>query len=431
MQRGCQHRRDVGGGHPRRATTSERSAQVAALTGLRGFAALMVLLVHVSGLTSYAWLGVPTYGPVSLFVLSGYLLYRPWAKWSMQVSDRPSISTFTRRRLARIFPAYLLVFVAVVIVYPPSRPTTAGDWLQMVTLTWIYDAGYLPASFVQTWSLATELAWYVALPVMAGLTAVVARSRAPRAGFWITVAMLSLALPISVAWRVWVSAQAGSSVPYSLWLPGFLACFAGGALVAHLVEGQRAGLVALVRLRRTANDPWALLVVALAAALVGTSALGGPPGFPDTIGQEQLRIVCSTVIALALLTVAVLGGATTPLNALLSTRWFTAIGRWSYGIFLWHFPLLVMLEDGLDYPDGPAGFFIRIALVLGLSIPLSAATYAWVERPAIAWSQRQPQRDRRTDLSTESPDPPIASSTTSPHAPAPAAAQPPNVAAGE
>lgn len=413
---------------PRRASLSERNAQVAALTGLRGFAALMVVLVHVSGLTAYAWIGLPSYGPVSLFVLSGYLLYRPWAKWGLQSGDRPSLGVFARRRAARIFPAYLVVFFTIVLIYPPARPVNAHDWLSMVTLTWIYENRYLPTSFVQTWSLATELSWYVALPVMAVVTTTLARRRSVRAGFWVTCALLGASVPVSAAWRAWVSTQDNTHAPYSLWLPGFLVCFAGGALVAHVVEGSRAGVVQPVRLRRLANDRWALLSLALAAALLGTSALGGPPGFPDTFAQEQFRLACATAIAFVLLLGAALGAPETPLNVMLGSRPAAALGRWSYGLFLWHFPLLIMLEDALDYPSGALGFLSRLGLVLAISIPLSAATYAWVERPTIAWSQR-PQRERR-ERTTAATAPAVPTSTTSAQAAAPTAAELRNDSAG-
>jgi peptidoglycan/LPS O-acetylase OafA/YrhL len=96
------------------------------------------------------------------------------------------------------------------------------------------------------------------------------------------------------------------------------------------------------------------------------------------------------VVAVTLLVIVVLGGRNSPLSRLLSTRGFVAIGRWSYGIFLWHFPLLVILQDDISYPDGPAGLAFRLLWILVLTIPLAAATYAWVEHPAILWSQRLP-----------------------------------------
>jgi len=391
---------------PRRADASTRTSQVAALTGLRGFAALMVVVVHVSSLTEYAWLGIASYGPVSLFVLSGYLLYRPWAKWGMQVGGRPSIRVFARRRLARIFPAYLVVMLAVAVVHPPSRPDTANGWFHLVTLTWIYDSGGLPPALLQTWSLATELSWYLALPVMAGITAAIARTRSPRRGFWISAAMIGLALPVTVAWRWWSAVQSlDNGVPYSLWLPGYLACFAGGALIAHVAEGHRAGLVPVRRLRALASDAWALPVLALAVALLGTSALGGPPGLPDAFAQEEVRTGCSAVVAITLLTVVVLGHPDSPTSRLLSTTWFVAVGRWSYGIFLWHFPLIVILREDITYPGGPAGVALRLLVVLVISVPLGAATYTWVELPAIRWSRRPTDNAPTRAISTTKTQP--------------------------
>lgn len=388
----------------------DRAAQVAALTGLRGFAALMVVLVHVSVRTDYPWVGLTNYGPVSLFVLSGFLLYRPWARWSMRLADRPLVGVFARRRVARIFPAYLVVLFLVALTYPQARPGDAAGWFHAVTLTWIYVPGEFPNALAQTWSLATELSWYVALPVMAGVTGLVARRRSPRAGFWIAAGLISLALPATVAWRWWVHQQdLAATFTYSFWLPGFLVCFGGGALVAHVSEGIKAGIVTAPRFRRVAADPWALLLLAVVAALVATSALGGRDGFVvRAFAEQQLRFAGATAVALTLLVVVVFSGTRSPFTRLVSTPWFNAIGRWSYGIYLWHLPLITMLEPEVPLPDGPADLLLRLALVLGLSIPLGAATYAWVEKPAIAWSHQPLSGGARSRRAPSQPDPPPA-----------------------
>lgn len=375
---------------------SDRAAQVAALTGLRGFAALMVVLVHVSVRTDYPWVGLTNYGPVSLFVLSGFLLYRPWARWSLRLADRPKVTVFARRRVARIFPAYLVVLFLVTLTYPPARPDELDGWLYAATLTWIYVPGEFPTALAQTWSLATELSWYVALPAMAAVTGWIARRCSPRTGFWVAAGLISLALPATVCWRWWVhDNDLAANFTYSFWLPGFLVCFGGGALVAHLSEALKAGIVAAPRLRRVAADPWALLLVAVIAGLVATSALGGRDGFVvRAFAEQQMRFAGATAVALTLLVVVVLGGTRSPFTRLLSTAWFNAIGRWSYGIYLWHLPLITILEPQVPLPDGPADLALRLALILGLSIPLGAATYAWVEKPAIEWSHQRPAARR-------------------------------------
>ena len=306
----------------------DRQGQVAALTGLRGFAALMVVVVHVSVRTDYPWVGLTNYGPVSLFVLSGFLLYRPWARWTQRTADRPRLTVFVRRRVARIFPAYLVVLALVTLFYARARPDGADGWFYAATLSWIYVPGEFPTALAQTWSLATELSWYVALPIMGGITGLIARRLAPRTGFWVAAAMIALGLPATIAWRSWVYANdLGREFTYSFWLPGFLVCFAGGALIAHFSEGFKSGLVAAPRFRRVAAEPWALLLVAVAAALVATSALGGPDGFVSrAFAEQQLRFAGATAVAIALLAVVVFSGVSSPFTWLMSTAWFNAIG---------------------------------------------------------------------------------------------------------
>ncbi|HSU01355.1 MAG TPA: acyltransferase, partial [Nocardioides sp.] len=340
---------------PEDEAAARRAAEIASLTGLRGFAALMVVLIHTSVLTEFSWLGVPEYGPVSLFVLSGFLLYRPWARWSMRTGRRPSVVDFGRRRLLRIFPAYLVVLAVVSVVYPDDRPEGTWEWLRVASLTWIYATqDTLRTSLFQTWSLGTELSWYVALPVLGGVVGMIARRLRPRTGFQVTAALLCLSVPVSFGYRRWVSVEdLESSFTYSFWLPAFLFCFAGGALVAHLVEGERSGLVDLTRLRRVAADPWALPGLAVAVALLGTSSLAGPNGFEVvTYGEHQLRVACATAVALILLVIAVLSPTRAPVNRVLSTRAANAVGRWSYGIYLWHLPVIVVLERDITFPDG-------------------------------------------------------------------------------
>ncbi|ROR91413.1 peptidoglycan/LPS O-acetylase OafA/YrhL [Nocardioides aurantiacus] len=390
---------------PRDAPPADRTAQIASLTGLRGVSALMVVLIHVSVLTRYPWVGIPDYGPVSLFVLSGFLLSRPWARWALRLGERPSVRTFAFRRIVRIFPAYLVVLVAVCAVYPPARPDGPGQWLRAATLTWIYRAGDFRAAFQQTWSLGTELSWYVALPVLGGLGALAARRTDPRRGYWLLVALLSTSLPVSVAWRWYVdTADLGRFFTYSYWLPGYLVCFAVGALVALTVEGRRAGAVTPVRLTRLAADPWAVVVLALAVALLGTSALGGANGFstPITLDEHLVRAGCATGVAALLLLGAVLGPRTTPLNRALASRWLQAVGRWSYGVFLWHLPLITVLDRDVSFQQGPAGLAWRLVLTLALAVPLGAATYAWVERPTLDWSRRFLDRGSTSTPSTAS-----------------------------
>lgn len=367
----------------------ERRTQIASLTGMRGFAALMVVVIHSAGRTDFPGFGVHGYGPVALFTLSGFLLFRPWSRWGLRLAQRPSVRSFALRRLMRIFPAYLVVVLAVAVIYPPSQPRGADGWLRTLTLTHIYSANGLRPSMEQTWSLGTELAWYAALPVIGIAAALIAHRFSPKSGFWAVTILLSLSLPVTAVWRWWIHIEdLGRHFTYPFWLPAFALCFAGGALIAHILEGERAGVMAFRPLRRAAENRWLLIALAVVVTLVGASSLGGPALYvPSTFTERQVRFGCSTMLALILLVGAVFSSRETPLIRFFAARTMNAIGRWSYGIYLWHLPVTVLLEDEFTLRTGVGGFLLWQACILAVSIPLGAATYAWVEKPTIAWSR--------------------------------------------
>lgn len=368
----------------------ERAAQVDALTGLRGFAALVVVAVHASGRTDFPEFGIHGYGPVSLFVLSGFLLYRPWSRWALRSGAAPSLPTFARRRLFRIFPAYLVVLLAVAVMLPASQPNGLDGWARAVTLTGTFASDGLRPGLEQTWSLGTELTWYVALPVVGLLGGLLARRFTARRSFFVVVVMLALSVPVTILWRVWVQVEdLGKEFTYSFWLPGFLICFAGGAAVAHFLEGEKLGLVDLSRIRGWFGYGWVALVMMVVVALVGTSPLGGPVEYvPASFSERQIRFASSTVLAVLLLLACVLSKPDALLVRFMGTRAMTALGRWSYGTYLWHLPVIVLLEDDFTLRTGVGGFLLWMTCILAVSIPLGAATYAWVEKPAIALSKR-------------------------------------------
>jgi peptidoglycan/LPS O-acetylase OafA/YrhL len=362
---------------------------VDALTGLRGFAALVVLFVHASGRTDYPWVGIHGYGPVALFVLSGFLLWAPWGRWVLRVDRHPSLPTFLRRRVLRIFPAYVVVVLIVAIVYPGSQPNGWDGWLRAVTLTGTFASDGLRPGLEQTWSLGTELTWYLALPVIGACAGLLARRLAPRRRVAAVVWFFALALPVTAGWR-WYLEAAGLNprFTFSFWLPGFLVCFLGGAAVAHVVEGHRHGFGSLRRLRALAHRPWLVLLLAFSIYGLGNSPLGGPWDYvPATFNERAIRFACVTLLALLLLVAVVVGHPSSPVVRVFSMRWLVAVGRWSYGIYLWHLPVVEVLAPEMKR-DGPGNFVIWCSVILAISVPLGAMTYAWVEKPAIAWSKR-------------------------------------------
>src|SRR5262249_59108671 len=96
-------------------------------------------------------------------------LFRPFVLARAQGSVAPSVATYLRRRALRILPAYWVCVAVCMTVLPQSVPVSGGDWLRYLTLTQIYVPNWGRPGLTQTWSLATQAAFYVLLPLLAAL----------------------------------------------------------------------------------------------------------------------------------------------------------------------------------------------------------------------------------------------------------------------
>lgn len=365
-----------------------KDAQISSLTGMRGFAALMVVVIHTSALTDYNWLGVHGYGPIALFVLSGFLLYRPFARWIMGWAPRPNLPGFTIRRVLRIFPAYWVTLHVWYFIYDPAVPDSFGDWVRDVTLVGTLQFLELTPGLTQAWSMGTELSWYIALPFLAVLLHTVVPRVTERHRLKVHVGLLLLSFPISIAYTVW-SYQQDQFDSAGMWLPKYFVCFAFGAVVGLMMEAERAGATDISRGRKVMMDPWLLPLLALVFLVITTSEWAGPRGFVDiTLSQDLVRDGGALGLAGTLLVISIFSGPAAPFVRLLSSRWMQATGRWSYGIYLWHMPLIIMLNEDMSFEKSPGGLFMWFLLVVPISYVLGAMSYAWVEAPAMQWAKK-------------------------------------------
>ncbi|MGE9807698.1 MULTISPECIES: acyltransferase family protein [unclassified Janibacter] len=361
-----------------------------ALTGYRGVACLLVVLVHGAGYTAYPSVGIQGYGPIALFVLSGYLLIAPWSKWSLGQGRQPDLRTFARRRLARIFPPYLVLLAVVAIIYPASQPQGLWSWVRALTLTnWLRSDGLRPA-MQHLWSMGTEFSWYVALPAIGALLGLLGRRVWPGRPLRPIIAVLLGATLTTIAWDVWLATgdhSLSEKLTYPMWLPAHLASFVVGATVRHVQIVASAGRSP--RLAALASRWWLPAAGALVAFVVLLSPVVGAPGWTPLTPQERgIRTVADLALAAFLLVALLMGRGKNPLAQALSTRPMVAVGRWSYGIYLWHLPVTVIAANHLTIHPGPMGFVSWIAILGVISTALGAVSYRFVEVPAIDWSKR-------------------------------------------
>ncbi|MGV9772142.1 acyltransferase family protein [Streptosporangium sp. NPDC003464] len=371
-----------------------------ALDGMRAVAAFIVLSYHVAmesgealkegfggALLSRGDIGVPIF-----FILSGMLLYRPFAAATMAGRGAPNVRTYLRKRGLRILPAYWLVVVVAMFIWSRDHVADLGTWLYLLLLGQNYNPdpwwfGLGPKGLAQMWSLSVEASFYLALPLMAVVLDRYARRAGPEpvARARRLLAGLTAMASISYIWTVF------SFVPLyqphlNIWLPRSLLYFAGGMALAVLALWARAepeGPAA--RAARTIAASWGScwLVAALAFAFAASPVTGVRFLGLETMWTGLFELGLYSIVALGLVApVALASGRETPLNSFLGNRIMRYLGRISYGVFLWQFVVLFVWYETTGQKPWTGNFPINLVAVAFFTVVLADMTYRIVEAPA-------------------------------------------------
>ncbi len=212
------------------------------LNALRGVGALMVLSTHSAfntGRIIDGWTGAMLarfdFGVAIFFVLSGFLLGRPFLMRAASGRVAPSTGHYLWKRALRILPLYWFT----VLVVATSEPLNEGlfstsDWLRNITLTQLYRPGLLPFGLTQMWSLVTEVAFYLVLPLLCWL--LLWRRSFSETRILLTLGVLSVA---GLVWMAWAATVPGAEGHFAQWLPGYFGWFAVGMGLATVSVADR------------------------------------------------------------------------------------------------------------------------------------------------------------------------------------------------
>lgn len=361
------------------------------LEGLRGLAALAVVLTHIGFQT-----GEGVNGPLRVvlsrldlgvavfFVLSGFLLHRPQALAALGDRPLPAVLPYLWRRALRVLPAYGVAVVAALLLVPGNADRGAAEWLWQLTLTQVYADGHLLDGFTQVWSLCTEVAFYLALPLLGrlaarGATGVRARLRGQ---LLLCAAMAAL----SLAWQ-WAVADGLLPLRAGLWLPGHADWFAAGMAVAAVSAAQASapGGGWWARLEDVAGDAGTCWIGAAALfAVAGTPVAGSYSLVPLSTDEALLRAVLYTGVAVLLLLPAVLPGRRDGVvRGLLTSPVIAFLGRVSYGVFVLHLVVLDLTLRALQVPLFTGRALLVTAVVVPVSVLAGWLSLVLVERPAL------------------------------------------------
>ncbi|HYI60996.1 MAG TPA: acyltransferase [Acidimicrobiales bacterium] len=387
--------------HPRPAPP--RRAHFPGFEGLRALAASAVVVYHAVTLAGSAATG-RLYTPVSVldmgvsvfFVISGFLIYRPFVAAGAEGREPAGPLRFWWRRVLRIVPAYWLALSVL----------WGLGWVDLGPQPWrfylflqIYDAYTTLSGIVPAWSLNTEMSFYLFVPLWAFLVRKVATVRRgagrgrPSVALEVggTVALvvagyLSRAVMSDVD-RVWAVGGEGQvvtmrEVSFS-WLPNTIDLFALGMLVAVLSVAAARDDRLRARLDRLAQPAGLWWAVAAGAWLVFAYGLGEPSlngGYRG--GYWQARQACFGVVAVALLVPAVFGDQDRGLiRRVLRMRPVAWLGAVSYGLYLWHQDLLERIPGWLDRPPSEVPVALLLAGAFALGLLAAAVSWYGLEKP--------------------------------------------------
>lgn len=330
-------------------------------------------------------LGMPLF-----FVLSGFLIFRPFVAAAIERRQGPDLRRYVVRRAARIVPAYwvaILIPAALLALldHGEARP------VEQLPIYLLFAQNYVDVTAQglnpPTWTIAVEVSFYIAAPIVAIVLAwVTARIARPQRRQMVLAAVCVVLLLIGAYVLGQCALNGPNHSPLKDSLLGRLNSFAAGMLAAVLVYRRRVrpgvayGLVA---------GGTALLLSE--AAVRGYSLLD--PTLRDTIVDTPASIGVAMMIAGFAL-------AKIPGEAVLSRGPLQWYGKLSYGLYLWHFPVIYVLRSLDRWPESLPG---AIAAVMIPSTLLAMLSWSLLEKPAMAWAQR---RTARVAEPTEAPDEP-------------------------
>jgi peptidoglycan/LPS O-acetylase OafA/YrhL len=342
---------------------------------LRAIAALLILWGHAIILREgpvdgvFGGLGA---GVTVFFVITGFLLYRPYVAARVEGRPAPAARDYLRRRLLRIIPAYWLA-LSVVAIYP-GLVAPHDHWWAYYSLTQNYFPDARTGGLPQTWSLSVEFTFYMLLPLFAAAAGWLAARLGRVRG---DVALLLALVAARLAYELRPVQVLETPLKYVDW---FVVGMAFAVLSAALARASRTprpiGLVA-----RRPELCW------IAAGVAYCAFAFQPVDERETLTVHVLQAIFAGLLVLP----AVFDGdRDRPVHRVLGNRTLSWLGLVSYGIFLWHVPVVTELSEGSLATAGPANGVLLLGLVtMAITVPVAALSYYVVERPLLRFKNRR------------------------------------------
>jgi peptidoglycan/LPS O-acetylase OafA/YrhL len=323
-----------------------------ALDGIRALSILVVVFFHCEAPgVSGGFVGLDIF-----FVLSGYLITTLLT--TEHRNGGIEVGRFYARRALRLYPTLLLLIAAYLAIAPILFPTDDRWLVAAVTGFYLFDYALafwnMPLGIAHTWSLGVEEKFYLLWPL---LLPVLLRTRRPIA--WLVAAFFAV-----TAWRYFVNYTWGWKQAY----------FSFDTRMTGILLGSIAALARPKISRRVL----ALACVVLAVLIVAPTVVSHRVGEADV-----WRISAAELAAFVLVSYA----ADHAKSRFLASPPMVYIGRLSYGIYIWHFPIVVLLNR-----THPQPWWITLSATLSFSLVMAAICLHLVDAPIKRWREKMRAR---------------------------------------
>jgi len=364
--------------------TAESGSRLVAVDALRGLAALGVVTFHSAPSGRFAWWGLGIlhqdldFGLMVFFTISGALIAAPFIAAMVDGRRRPSLRNFAIRRAARIFPAYWVALLGIVLITPGIpwwQPVVHGLLLQNVV------PGQIDQLIYPAWTLEVEAVFYAVLAGVAWL--VFRRNRrvdvdlaaAVVLGLWVASLLVTLVADLVTT----PLTPAAEISKYTF--PAQLAYICPGLLLALMgTQAARGRGRWWAWLDRLFDRPVPLLAVSalfIAGGMLMTASIFGVT--VRDLHREPFGVAAGLLV----------GGALRHERSLRPVaRLILPLGLITYSLYLWHVVVIHELRSLHIYPvdAGILSWPLTWLLLVAAAGAVGAASYLLVERPALRWS---------------------------------------------
>ncbi|MCW2809204.1 MAG: acyltransferase [Marmoricola sp.] len=361
------------------------------LEGYRGLVGLTIVAFHV---IQYAAQGgaqlsgflaaLARFETVDLlFVMSAYLLTLSYARAAINQTEARSAGQFLFRRAVRIVPLY---WVGVTTVWALRNPTLPGDWVDLVEhllFVQVFDQERIFYTLGPAWSMSLEVIFYLLLVLLAPL-AIRSCARITSGRRRGALLLAGTAVLAAVPWAWNSIAFLVAHVPFDNWPVYFGPQARFGAFAAGMAL---AVVVALRDGRPMFSGIWPSV---LRVTGLGVITVGAVLSHPGSWGQVVFHDVAA-LGWLLLLASTVLGAPGQLWSKMLSWNVLTWLGLISYSTYMWHEPVMMLLEHIGLINRSAEGLPISIAIVVLFSVGVGWVSFHVIERPT---SKLRMLRDR-------------------------------------